>query len=157
MKTDIKTLVEDQIEVKEALRTTNAEFNKQMDLYLPSAAITTATTKERLFVFFNKELNLSLRKQIHFKHSINPEYPDIEKDELILDTICFQSEDLDKHLQPHNYSISDRVLFNDEINNSLVLFKYFNRYIPISLARVISTVEAKRKIVVKYNAGRELQ
>lgn len=157
MRSDIKTLVEDQIEVKEALRTTNIKFKKQMDLYLPSTAITTATTKERLFVFFSKELNQSLRKQIHLKHSIDAEYPDIEKDELILDTICCQSEDLEKRLQLHKYKINDKVIFNGEINNSLDLFKYFNKYIPSTVARVISTVEAKRKIIVKYTCGKLLQ
>lgn len=157
MRSDIKTLVEDQIEVKEALRTTNIKFKKQMDLYLPSTAIATATTKERLFVFFSKELYQSLRKQIHLKHSIDAEYPDIEKDELILDTICCQSEDLEKHLQLHKYKINDKVIFNGEINNSLDLFKYFNKYIPSTVARVISTVEAKRKIVVKHTCGKLLQ
>ena len=153
--TDTVELIKD---VKIAICKTSQQYKSTLDTLIPDNAITTGTTYETMFVWYNKDFDEYARDMIHARHEANNKYDDIEADEVVLDVICCQSCDLEQQLKERYYENSDEIVFEGEINNSIDLFKHFNSHVPEAIAKCVSIKQRMfRKIVVKRDQFKALE
>ena len=144
-------------DVKLAVGKTSQQYKSSINKLLPDNAITTGTTVEVMFVWYNKDYDDYAREVIHSRHESNSRFEDIEDDEVVLECICCQSDDLEDRLKKRLYEDTDTVVFNEEINNSLDLFKNFNLHVPSIVARTVSVKQRLfRKIIVKRDKFKDL-
>ena len=141
-------------DLKSAIIESTKSVNKFIADNLPAEKITTGTTEEVLYVYYNKDFDEAIREEVHMKHKKNSNYPDIEDDEVVLESVCCQEEDFEKNLKKHHDPEID--IFYGVINNSLDLFHNFTARTD-GIARCLNMKQrVVRKIVAKKDRLRQL-
>lgn len=150
-------LKESHREMREAIVEYTTSLVKYSEEKIPAVNITAGSTHEVLIVFFKRQTSDNIREAIEIRNMTSKVKIELEDDDLIYDTIVVRDDKEDEELKKHNFDDSnDRIIFKGYCNNSMDLFKHFNKHIG-NIGRVISMKRrCSRKIISKHINEKQL-